>query len=155
MKKLSLKEWAAAAEIIGTAGLIVSLLFVAHSINRNSELVKSAHSTLIYELNTTATDEQIEDGNYAIFSAKRSYGLEFRDENEAKTFYSLLRFLTHWELLIARHDDGLVGDDEYSEWSEYYGLMISRDMDIEWWDATKAEWDQSLVDMVDAAFAEK
>jgi hypothetical protein len=109
----------------------------------------------MYELNTTAVDEQIEDGSYAVFSAKRSYGLEFQDENEAKTFYSLLRFLTHWELLIARHGDGLVGDDEYSEWSEYYGLMIARDMDIEWWDATKVEWDQSLVDVVDAAYAEK
>jgi len=155
MKKFSLKEWAAVAEIIGTAGLIVSVLFVAHSVNRNSELVRSAHSTLIYELNTTAVDEQIEDGNYAVFSAKRSYGLEFQDENEAKTFYSLLRFLTHWELLIARHDDGLVDDDEYSEWSGYYAFTIARDMDIEWWDATKAEWDQSLVDVVDAAYAEK
>jgi hypothetical protein len=155
MKKHSLKEWAAIAEIIGTAGLIVSLLFVAHSINRNSELVKSAHSTLMFELNTTAVDEQIADGDYAVFSAKRSYGLEFQEENEAKTFYSLLRFLTHWELLITRHGDGLLSDDEYSEWNEYYRLMIARDMDIDWWNATRAEWNQSLVDAVDAAYAEK
>jgi hypothetical protein len=155
MSKNSLKKWAAVAEIIGTAGLIVSLLFVAHSVNRNSELVKSAHSTLMFELSTTVVDEQIADGGYAVFSAKRSYGLEFQDENEAKTFYSLLRFLTHWELLINRHDDGLLSDNEHSEWSEYYRLMIVRDMDIGWWDATKSEWDQSLADAVDAAFAEK
>jgi hypothetical protein len=153
MKNLSLKEYAAVAEIIGTVGIIVSLLFVAHSINLNSALVKSAHSTLMYELNTTAVAEQIQDGNYAIYSAKRSYGLEFQDENEAKTFYNLLRFLTHWELLIARHSDGLVSDDEYSEWGVYYSQMIVRDMDVEWWNATKMEWDQSLVDVVDAAFA--
>ena len=155
MNKNSLKKWAAVAEIIGTAGLIISLLFVAHSVNRNSELVKSAHSTLMFELSTTVANEQIADGGYAVFSAKRSYGLEFQDENEARTFYSLLRYLTHWELLIARHDDGLLSDDEHSEWSEYYKLMIVRDMDIEWWGATKPEWDQSLVDAVDAAFAEK
>ncbi len=155
MKKTSLKEWAAIAEIIGTAGVIISLLFVAHSINVNSELVKSAYSTLMYELSTSVVDEQIQDGGYAIFSAKRSYGLEFEDENEAKTFYSILRFLTHWELLIARHGDGLMGDDEYLEWSAYYNYMIIRDMDIEWWNAIKAEWDQSLVDVVDAAYAEK
>lgn len=155
MKKLSLKEWAAVAEIVGTAGIIVSLLFVANSINRNTELVQSAHSTLIYELSASAVDEQIEDGDYAIFSAKRSYGLEFRDENEAKTLYSLTRFLTHWELLISRHGDGLVGDDEYLSWSEYYRHMIARDMDIEWWDAIKGEYSQSLLDAVAAAYAEK
>jgi len=155
MKKLSLKEWAAVAEIVGTAGVIISLLFVAHSINRNTELVQSAHSTLIYELSASAVDEQIEDGGYAIFSAKRSYGLDFQDENEAKTLYSLTRYLTHWELLISRHGDGLVDDDVYLGWSEYYGYVIARDMDVDWWDAIKLEYEQSLVDAVDAAYAEK
>ena len=155
MIKLSLKEWAAIAEIVGTAGVIISLLLVAHSINRNSELVQSAHSTLMYEMSATAVDEQIEDGDYAIFSAKRSYGLEFQDKNEAKTLYSLLRYLSHWELLIFRNGDGLVDDETYLSWSEYYGDMIARDMDIEWWDAVKIDYDQSLVDMVDAAYARK
>jgi hypothetical protein len=155
MKKLSLKEWAAVAEIIGTAGIIVSLLFVANSINRNSELVQSAHSTLMYELSATAVDEQIEDGGYAIFSAKRSYGLEFQDENEAKTLYSLTRYLTHWELLVARHADGLVDDDVYLEWSDYYGYMITRDMNIEWWDAVKKDYSTSLADVVNAIYAKK
>ena len=155
MKKLSLTEWAAIAEIIGTAGIIVSLLFVAHSINLNSELVKSAHSTLMYELSTTAVDEQIQDGNYAIFSAKRQYGLEFQNENEAKIFYSIVRYLVHWELLIARHSDGLVEDDEYLAWITYYNYMIVRDMEIDWWAATKADWSRGLVDAVDAAYAQK
>ena len=155
MKKLSLKEWAAVAEIVGTAGVIVSLLFVANSINRNTELVQSAHSTLIYELSATAVDEQIEDGDYAIFSAKRSYGLEFQDENEAKTLYSLTRYLVHWELLIARHADGLVDDDVYFEWSDYYGYMIARDMNIEWWDAVEKDFSPYLVDVVNATYAEK
>ncbi len=155
MKKLSLKKWAAVAEIVGTTGVIVSLLFVAHSINRNTELVESAHSTLMYELSATAVDEQIEDGDYAVFSAKRSYGLEFQDKNEAKILYSLIRYLVHWELLVVRHEDGLVDDDVYLEWSDYYGYMIVRDMNIEWWDAVKAEFSPSLVDVVDAAYAEK
>jgi hypothetical protein len=155
MKKLSLKEWAAVAEIVGTAGIIVSLLFVAHSINRNTELVQSAHSTLMYELTATAVDEQIEDGDYAVFSAKRSYGLEFQDQNEAKTLYSLTRYLNHWELLISRHGDGLVNDVVYLEWSDYYRYLIARDMDIEWWDAVKVDYAQELVDAVDAAYAEK
>ena len=155
MKKLSLTEWAAIAEIVGTTGVIVSLLFVAFSINRNTDLLQSAHSTLMYELNASTADEQIEDGDYAIFSAKRSYGLEFEDKNEAKLLYSLHRDLIHWELLISRYSDGLVEDDVYLEWSEFYAYLIARDMDIEWWDAVNAEYPQPLVDAVDAAYAEK
>jgi len=155
MKKLSLKEWAAVAEIIGTAGIIVSLLFVAHSINRNTELVESEHSTLMYELSATVENEKIEDGDFAIFSAKRSYGLEIQDKNEAKTFYSLTRHLTHWELLVSRYEDGLVRDEVYLNWSSYYGYMIAREMNIEWWDAVKVDYSRSLVDVVDAAYAEK
>ncbi len=155
MKKLSLTEWAAVAEIVGTAGVIVSLLFIVYSINRNTELVQSAHSTLMYELNASTTDEQIEDGDYAIFSAKRSFGLEFQDKNEAKFLYSLIRDLTHWEFVIYRHSDGLVDDDVYLEWSEFYAYLIARDMDIEWWDAVKVEYPQPLVDAVNAAYAEK
>ena len=109
----------------------------------------------MYELSSSAADEQIEDGDFAIFSARRSYGLEFQDKNEAKTLYSLLRYLSHWELLISRNRDGLVDDETYLNWSEYYGDMIARDMDIEWWDAVKIDYDQWLVDMVDAAYARK
>lgn len=63
--------------------------------------------------------------------------------------------MTHWELLISRHNDGLVDDDVYVGWSDYYGSLIARDMDSEWWDAVKVEYDDALVDAVDAAYAEK
>ena len=108
-----------------------------------------------YELSATAVDEQIEDGDYAVFSAKRSYGLEFQDKNEAKILYSLLRYLVHWELLVARHDDGLVSDDVYWEWKDDERDMIVRDMNIEWWDAVKVDYSRSLVDVVDAVYAKK
>ena len=155
MTKITLKEWAALAEIIGTAGVIVSLLFVALSVNRNTQLVESAHSTLMFELVASSGDEQIDDGDYAAYSAKRSFGLDLRDPNEAKYFYGLLRQLSHWELLISRHSDGLVTDDVYSSWSAYYKHMIPRDMDIEWWDAVKGDYGPELATVVDTAYAEK
>ena len=36
MERLKLTEWAALAEIIGTVAIVVSLLFVGYSINRNT-----------------------------------------------------------------------------------------------------------------------
>jgi len=155
MKKLSIREWAAAAEIVGTAGVIISLLFVAISISRNTLVLQSANSTLMYELDVSAIAFQIEDGEFAIFSAKRSFGFEFQDPNEAKFFYYLQGELTHWELLIFRYGDGLIDQSQYVDWSQYYANEISRDMNVEWWNAVKVEYTQELVEAVDAAFAAK
>ena len=45
-----MRDWAAVAEILGTAGLIVSLIFVAHSINLNTKAVRASHDNFIYEI---------------------------------------------------------------------------------------------------------
>jgi hypothetical protein len=153
VKKVSIKEWAAIAEIVGTAGVIISLLFVAISISRNTLVLQSANSTLMYELDAAAITTQIEDGEFAKFSAKRSYGLEFADPNEARFFYFVQNQLTHWELLIYRYQDGLVADAQYLDWSDYYADKISRDLKFEWWNAVKTDYTQDLVEAVDAALA--
>ena len=155
MKKLSIKKWAALAEIVGTAAVIISLLFVAISISRNTLILQSHNSTLMYELDVALIATQIEDGEFAIFSAKRAYGLEIQDPNEAKLFYYFQIQLTHWELLIYRYLDGLVENNQYSDWTDYYANRISSDMSVEWWNAVKADYTQELVGAVEAAYAAK
>jgi hypothetical protein len=155
MKKLNIREWAAIAEIVGTAGVIISLLFVAFSISRNTLNLQSANSTLMYELDVASNRALMEDAEFAKFSAKRSFGIEFQDPYEAKFFYYLQGELTHWELLIYRYNDGLVEHVQYLDWSQYYADTIARDMKIEWWDALKTDYTQDLVDAVDATIAAK
>ena len=70
MKRLSIKKWAALAEIIGTAGVVISLLFVAISISRNTLTLQSQNSTLMYELDVGVIAVLFEDGEFAKFSAK-------------------------------------------------------------------------------------
>lgn len=50
-EKLSLTEWAAVGELIATLGIVISLLFVAYSINRNTEVNQASTENLI--LNNT------------------------------------------------------------------------------------------------------
>ena len=50
MKKLSLVEWSAVAEIIDTIVIVVSLLFVAYSVNQNTIAVQVTNDNFIYEL---------------------------------------------------------------------------------------------------------
>ncbi len=49
MKKIKLADWAALAEVIGTVGVIVSLIFVAFSINNNTSEFKAAQANQLYE----------------------------------------------------------------------------------------------------------
>lgn len=49
MNKLRLKDYAALAEVIGTIGIIVSLLFVGYSVIRNTSAMQAANENVIYE----------------------------------------------------------------------------------------------------------
>ncbi len=109
----------------------------------------------MYELDVGLLAVLIEDVEFAKFSAKRSYGLEFQYPNEAKLFYYFQIQLTHWELLIYRYLDGLVENNQYSDWTDYYANRISSDMSVEWWNAVKEDYTQELVGAVEAAYAAK
>jgi hypothetical protein len=43
MRKLDLQEWSAVAEIVGTVGIVISLLFVAYTVNRNTIELRSTN----------------------------------------------------------------------------------------------------------------
>ena len=50
MKRLTLPEWAAIADIVGTVAVVVSLLFLAHTIEQNTAVTQSANDNFLYEL---------------------------------------------------------------------------------------------------------
>ncbi len=50
METFKLAEWAALAEIIGTVAIVVSLLFVGYSINRNTKKMQAVNENYLYEV---------------------------------------------------------------------------------------------------------
>ena len=50
MRKLSLGEWSSLAEIVATVAVVISLMFVGYSINRNSYILQSTNDSLIFEI---------------------------------------------------------------------------------------------------------
>ena len=50
MSKLKLTEWAAVSEIIGTVAVVISLLFLAFSVNRNTVVMQASNDNFVYEL---------------------------------------------------------------------------------------------------------
>lgn len=47
MARLKLTEWAASAEIIGTVAIVVSMLFVGYSINRNTKEMQAVNENYL------------------------------------------------------------------------------------------------------------
>ena len=47
MKRLTLPEWAAIADIVGTVAVVVSLLFLAHTIEQNTAVTQSANDNFL------------------------------------------------------------------------------------------------------------
>ena len=51
MTRPTLRDMAAIAEVIGTFGLIVSLVFVVYSIDKNTAEVNAMHSNSVFDAN--------------------------------------------------------------------------------------------------------
>ena len=76
MRKLNLQDWSAVAEIVGTVGIVISLLFVAYTVNRNTIELRLTNENFQMQMN----DEIIAGllGNTDVFSIvdKRDNGQE-------------------------------------------------------------------------------
>ncbi len=68
MKKLSLPEWAAVGELVGTLAVFVSLVFVIYSINQNTAAIQGSTENLIFERNTELTNNFMLDPHSLKFS---------------------------------------------------------------------------------------
>jgi len=113
MRKLDLHEWSAVAEIVGTVGIVVSLLFVAYTVNRNTVELRSANENAQLQLN----DEIIAGllGNTDVFAIvdKRSNGQELSQVEEWGMTVFTTRQLNVWEMAFYRHLDGVFSPERW------------------------------------------
>ena len=106
MRKLNLQDWSAVAEIVGTVGIVISLLFVAYAVNRNTIELRSTNENFFIQMN----DEIIAGllSNTDVFSIvdKSDNGQELTQiENWGMTVFTLRQF-NLWEMAFYRHLDG-------------------------------------------------
>ena len=74
MKKFTLTEWAAAGEIVGTVAVVISLLFVAYSINRNTDATQASSENILFERHTELANQFMLDPTLAEIMVKRRNG---------------------------------------------------------------------------------
>ena len=121
MRKLTLSEWAAVGELIAAVAVVISLLFVAYSINRNTEAAYATTENLIFERHAELTNLVMMDATLAGIIVK------MREESPKLTEIETVRWekyqltmLDIWAMAYMRHNADLLSRDQWESWNGYF-----------------------------------
>ena len=158
MKKLDLQGWAAVAEIVGTVGIVISLLFVAHSVNRNTVELRSANENAQLQLNDAIIAGLLSNTDVISIGDKRDSGQELTQiENWGMNVFTR-RQLNVWEMAFYRHQDGLFSAEQWEAANEGYfsGLIDGfSSCDKACWEWQRVGFGTDFVRHVDAEYDRK
>ncbi len=126
MKKLTLTEWAAAGEIVGTVAVVISLLFVAYSINRNTDATQASSENILFERHTELANQFMLDPTLAELMVKRRNGGADLTEVEVIRWEKYeLNMLDIWALAHSRHQRELLSEGQWETWDRYFTHLFS------------------------------
>jgi len=107
MRKLSLSEWASVAEIATTVAVVISLLIVALSLERNTAVMQASSDNFIYELQYARVRDIVSSPGMASIYVKYNRGEELSAEEQERFYWDKMQELSTWELAFNRHRDGM------------------------------------------------
>ena len=126
MKKLTLTEWAAAGEIVGTVAVVISLLVVAYSIDRNTAATHASNENILFERHAELANQFMLDPSLAEIMVKRRSGDADLSEVEAVRWEKYeLNLLDIWAMAYNRHERELLAENQWIAWDTYFTHMFS------------------------------
>jgi hypothetical protein len=139
VKRLTLTEWAATGEIVGTIAVVISLLFVAYSINRNTDATQASSENILFERHANLANQFMLDPTLAELMVKR------RKDDAGLTEVEIIRWekyelnmLDIWALAHSRYTRGLLSEGQWQTWDEYFTHMFSDEAEA----ISKARWEE-------------
>ena len=126
MKKLTLIEWAAAGEIIGTVAVVISLLVVAYSIDRNTAATHASNENILFERHAELANQFMLDPTLAAILVKRRNGdVDLSDVEAVRWEKYELNLLDIWAMAYNRHERELLAENQWIAWDTYFTHMFS------------------------------
>ncbi len=139
MKKLTLTEWAAAGEIIGTITVVISLLFVGYSINRNTDATQASSENILFERHTDLANQFMVDPSLAALMVKQRNGdSDLTDIEVIRWEKYQLNMLDIWALAHSRYTRELLSADQWMTWDRYFTHMFANESEA----ISKARWEE-------------
>ena len=137
MKKLSIVEWAAVSEIFGTVVVIVSLGFLAFSVQQNTAAIATANEDFTFDLADRYLVEIINNPELIEIGNKVRRGEVVSEIELLRLDAQHERFLNNWERLFIRSVDGHMEDSVFAGWDEAGRSWLRKNMTVEYWQRFK------------------
>ena len=155
MKKRTLNEWASIAEIFSTVAVVISLLTVAYTIDRNTKAISRQGIDALYDGHRELQLLMVADSDLAFTLKKAQQDLSLLSEKERAQYERhIIIALDIWEKGIHAENDGLIEKEDIEPWHKFYHNWVKRHMDTEMWDELKWNWQSpELSSRVEAALS--
>ena len=155
MSELNLIEWAAVSEIIGTAAIIISLVFVAYSVNQNTVVLQASNDNFLYETQFARARNIVSSPGMASIYAKRRRNEQLSAEEQERFHWDKLQELGGWELAFNRHRDGVFSTVLWAGWDNYFDVSLTNEFPAESWAEVRDNFAEDFQNHVDAVYAKK
>ncbi len=156
VKRLDLTGGAAIAEVVGTIGIIVSLVFVAHSVSSNTNEVRASQINVIYnevrhiEMTIASDPEWAE-----IVLRGRSRVEQLSELDQFRYDAFVVAMLDLWDQLISRDLEGLMPEGEMEDWDAYFEAWVERYVSDSDWQRFKWQYSGPLLTRMETALTRK
>jgi hypothetical protein len=141
MKKLSLSDWASVAEVVGAIGVIVTLLFVVQSINKNTAAIETNAESEFLDAWRNAvqipfyTNERLAEIQLKVHTNEQLTPVE------AKMWENSLRALFDtWSQGYAAYRTGVMSQETWEEWDAAIFTLWEREHMGEFWNNMGYHW---------------
>lgn len=141
MRKMRLRDWAAVAEIAGTIAIVVSLLFVALSVQRNTNALSGQYANEMYDGLQRIDLTVMADPELMRITIRGRDDPSSLSELETEIFETYLgTYLEIWDRANAREEEGLLQEETARLWHVYFHAFFARNMTKEIWEEMRWAW---------------
>jgi hypothetical protein len=153
MRKLGLSEWAAISEIAGTLVVIVSLIFVIYSIERNTAVLAISNDNFLYQLDDDFLVARASDPELVSIILRFDNDEELSEIERARYIADRLRRLIRWDMAHARYLQGVLTEDSWENWNKAFSAGWPESFPERWWEEERQYYSKEFVAHVDAVYA--
>jgi len=133
--EMTLADLGNIGEFIGAIGVIASLIYVGLEVRRNTKALRAqAHETVVsgYMDSINVISQHAETFAKGIQSTYDEFK-KFPDDEKVVFVGMIFGFFKHFEQIHAQYRQGLIGEEEWSAWSEHIGMQFHQAGPQWWW----------------------
>jgi hypothetical protein len=153
MKKSDIKIAAQFAEIVASLAVVVSLIFVLISIDRNTAETHSTNDNFLYQLENDRMLEVSTDSELAAIILKFGSGGNLDPVEEYRYRMWINTKFNMWDIAFNRYRSGLLPLDQWEAWNNTWEGRVPLEYPKDWWDDDRQFYNRDFAKHVDAAYS--